>query len=213
MNNNYKLTLIKKSNQTCLQLRYKTQVVRNWYGRFAELIFSNTLNIKQAYTQNQHSLYFTKYQIQSLFTEITCLYQFINYQLKIDKDLVLENFPNKTCHVAEYLLFQIRINPIHMAHDDLLFYFLEEHNHYDISIFDKAINLLVGNNLIQMIITDDGEQFFDKNSKPHDHIYFKEHKTLVDCSSEISNMFSGIKLVNQPIQKLGNVYTINNEIF
>ena len=72
---------------------------------------------------------------------------------------------------------------------------------------------MIGNQLIQMIITDDGQQFFDKNCKAHDHIYFKEHKKLVDCSNELSHLFSTSKILNRSFQKLGNIYTINNQIY
>ena len=208
----YKITLNTNHGHTCLRLNNNLQVIRKWYGVFAELIFNKALNKSNKVMQNHNTVFLNKNEIHALFSEITCLYQMAIFHFNIEKDLSSSDFPTSYRNIAESLLLQIRINPIHQCYEALLSYFLDEFNYYDASEFDNVLKLLIGKNLIQSIITDDGQQFFDKNPIPHDHIYFKKHKKLVDCSKEIADFFSITKYFEKSKQTYANIFYVNQEL-
>jgi len=207
----YKLTLTEQSNQYQLNLIRSNLIIRTWYGSFAEYIYTHVLK------QNKHlkskELQLKKRQIQNIFTEITCLYQNLLYQNKIESDLINHAIPKNCFCIAESLLLHIRINKIHPSYDDLLSFFLNEFKNCDWDLFNKTINLLVNTQLIQSIITADGLQYFDKNIQPHDHIYFSKHKKLVDCSDEIAVIFQNKNNLSHLSHKfVSNIYYVNNRI-
>ena len=208
--NMYKLILTISNNQSQLTLNRSNTIIRTWYGSFAQIIY-NKVTIKNSGTKPE-TIHLQKNEIHVLFTEITCLYQTLIYQYKIDADLIKNNFPRECFIIAESLLLQIRLNSIHPSYDDLQGYFLDEFKHFDCLLFSQTINLLIGKNLIQSIITEDGQQFFDKNPQPHDHIYFKQHKKLVDCSKEISDIFLKINEIGNSRNLNANIFTINREL-
>jgi Fe2+ or Zn2+ uptake regulation protein len=211
MNNaKFKLTYTKNNDQVCLQLNSRNQMIRKWYGAFAKLINEK---IVAKYKNNKldiHSTFLNKSQIHTFFTEITCLHQVVIYHFNIEKELS-NIYQDKTVrNISESLLLQIRINNVHFSYDDLLDYFLNEFSQYDIYLFDKTINLLIKNKLIQSINTEDGYQYFDKNIQLHNHLYFKQHKKLVDCSKELTLFLSGINYIKKNTHTDTRIIYVNN---
>lgn len=206
----YKVQLTKNNNQIKLTLSCSKKNIRVWYGNIAQRIF-NTISTKYRLTKDG-IIYLKKKQIHALFTEITCLYQTILFQYKIDTDLIKNNIPRICFNIAESLLLQIRINTLHPSYEDLQAFFLDEFKDFDLILFNQTINLLIEKNLIQSIITDDGQQFFDKNIELHDHIYFKKHKKLVDCTKEIADFFSMTKHINKSKQTCAKIFYFNKEL-
>lgn len=175
------------------------------------MIFSQVLAKHKQH--NSFAYPIKKNQIHAFFTEITCLYQTLLFQHKIDSDLKRNNFPDANFCIAESLLLQIRVNSNHSSYEDLLAYFLHEFNSFDVVIFNQTLNLLIENQLIQSIITDDGHQFLDKNTQPHKHIYFKKHQKLVDCSEELANFFAQtIKTKNPQPHTNAQIFYLNHEL-
>ena len=126
--------------------------------------------------------------------------------------MIKNKIPRNCFNSAESLLLQIRMNSVHPSYEDLQTYYLNEYNNFDIPLFAHTINLLIGNNLIQSIITDDGQQYFDKNPTPHDHIYFTQEKKLVDCSKEIAEIFSQKSQCKTSKQNNRKIFYSNQEL-
>lgn len=209
-NKNFKLTYTINNDQVCLQLNSRNKIIRKWYGAFAKLINEKIVIKYKNNRPDSHSIYLNKNQIHSFFTEITCLHQIVIFHFKIEQDL-LNIYQDKTVrNISESLLLQIRMNNVHLSYDDLLDYFLNEFFQYDIFIFDETINLLINNKLIQSIKTEDGCQYFDKNIKLHNHIYFKQHKKLVDCSKELTLFLSGINYLKKNRLAGTSIFYVNN---
>jgi len=208
----YKLILYKNHGNTYLQLSNNLHEIRKWNGVFAELIFDKALIKTNLPSKSNSTIYLNKTQIQSFFADITGLYQMAMYHFNIEKDLSSNNFSAHYWNIAESLLLQVRINPIHQTYEALLSYFVNEFPNNDIKEFDNIIKLLIGKNLIQSIITEDGHQFFDKNTQPHDHIYFKQHNKLVDCSREIADFFSLTKYFKKSKHTYANIFYVNNKL-
>jgi hypothetical protein len=207
---NFKLTFKKHNDQVCLQLNSRNQIIRKWYGAFAELINEKIMVNYEKTGKDKNEVFLYKCQIHTFFTEITCLHQLVLYHFKIEKDLS-NIYQCKTIrNIAESLLLQIRINNAHLSYDNLLNYFYNEFPHNDILNFDKTISLLTSNNLIQSIITEDGCQYFDKNIQLHNHIYFKQHKKLVDSTQELTLFLSGIKYLSKIQQNDTRIFYVNN---
>lgn len=209
-NINYQLKLYREKSQACLRLSNNNQVLRKWFGEFAELIFNQAVIKLKNVNLKKDVAYMDKMQVQTFFVEITCLYQRETYYYEIEKDLIKYNFPKENFNIAKSLLLQIRMNHNHPSYDDLLTYYFDEFNSFDYLAFDKTIKILIGNNLIQSIVTKDGSQYFDKNPQPHDHIYFKNYRKLVDCSYEISQFFK--KLNDKNTSDESNIFYIENQI-
>jgi hypothetical protein len=211
MNNTAFEVIIKKNkDQIVLQLNSRNQVIRKWYGAFAELINEKIVIKYNNKKLNNHSTFLNKNQIHTFFTEITCLHQVVIYHFKIENDLSKITQDKILSNIAESLLLQIRINNVHLSYDVLLDYFLNEFPHYDVFHFDKTISLLTNNKLIQSISTEDGCLYFDKNIKPHNHIYFKQHKKLVDSTKELTLFLSGFKKPNKNKKTSSDVFYVNN---
>jgi len=205
----YTLELINQCNHIQLKLSRSNTVLRTWNGNFAQVIFDK---IAEKHPSDDGLIYLSKFQIHSLFTEITCLYQSLIFHYKIETDLITNKFPQKFFNIAESLLLFIRINASHPSYEDLQSYYIDEYKHFDISCFSHTINLLIGKNLIQSIITNDGNQFFDKNPTPHEHIYFTQEKKLVDCTKEISNILFNKQQLLSKNQNCKKIFYTNSEI-
>lgn len=206
----YKLILTDNNNQIQLRLSRSNTIIRTWFGDFANIIYKSV--IKKRNVINPVTLNLKKKELHSLFTEITILYQTLIHQYKIDSDLIKANFPAENLIIAQSILLQIRLNTNHLSLYDLQAYFLDEFKCFDFVLFKQTINVMIGKNLIQSIITEDGQQFFDKNPEPHDHLYFKKQKKLVDCSQEISEILSVKKEIKQNGINNSNIFTINKEL-
>lgn len=207
----YKLELINHHNQIQLKLSRSKTIIRTWYGSFAQIIFDKVMT---PYTVSEKdSLFLSKNQVQLLFSEITCLYQRLICHHNINSDLNKNKISKEVFNVAESLLLQIRINSMHLSYEELQDYYLNEYSYFDLYLFNHTINLLIGKNLIQSIITEDGQQFFDKNLKPHNHIYFFQKKKLIDCSREIANIFSQSKLLKISKQNNMKIFYAKDELY
>jgi hypothetical protein len=179
-NTTFEIILKKNKNQCFLQLNKRNKIIRKWCGAFAELINDKILIKYNNNIKTNHSICLNKNQIHKFFTEITCLHQLAIYHFKIESDLSNITQDKTICNISESLLLQIRINNVNLSYDDLLEYFLNDFPHYDIFHFDETIELLTDNKLIQSFFTDDGCQYFDKNIKPHNHIYSNNNKKLAN---------------------------------
>lgn len=207
INKKYKLDFETGKNTTCLCLSNDQQVIRKWHGQFAKLILKK---LKISTIPSTHLIHFDKQQVHQFFVDMTCLYQSAMCHYGIDKDLIGHQFDNQKLNIAKSLLLQIRMHDQHPKRETLLEYYLNEFDQFDDSLFDKTLLLLSEKKLIQSIITEDGSHYFDKNPKPHDHIYFTEHKKLIDCPSEIASILSSIPLENGKQTSCGQVFYMNH---
>ena len=211
-NKYYQLKLDKSKNHTCVCLSNDHQIIRKWFGAFAELIFNEAL-IKFHNTNLLTQTVFLKTnQIRLFFVDITCLYQRLTYHYKIDKDLENSSFPTSTYNAAKSLLLQIRMNQQHPSYQELLTYYLDEFDDFNITLFDQTLNLLIDKKLIQTLITDDGNQFYDNNPNPHDHIYFKSQQKLMDCTVEISLFLKSLHDNCRSDSINGSIFYINSDL-
>ncbi|MFK8011247.1 MAG: hypothetical protein AB8B80_04345 [Marinicellaceae bacterium] len=214
MNTNYyELTIKETENQMFLEISLSHNVKRKWYGKFSEIIYHNAIKKFNSFSYDQNSMKLTKQQMQLFFAEVTSIYQKAVFQLKIDKDLVKYKIPHHLWNTTEFILFQIRINSLHLSYENLLSFYLEEHNNFKVIEFEKSLDLLIEYNLIQNILTEDHQQFFDKNTQPHDHIYFKKYNKLIDCTIEMAQLLLKPQNIKVSHQVNSNIYYINSELY
>jgi len=207
--NQYQISLSILEEKSCLKLSSSNRMIRQWFGKFAELVWEKLITHKIA---SNKTVNLNKKQVHSFFTDITYLYQKLIFQYKIDQDLIKNKFPEKYFSIAQSLLLQIRINPCHPSFDDLLSHFLDEFSCCDQQIFERTLNLLIVNQLIQSIITEDGREFYDKNTNPHDHLYFKKQHKLVDCSEEIKQFLISIDCTQFSKKNQSKLFTLNSNL-
>ncbi len=203
----YKLTFETSQNNTSLCLSNHQQVIRKWHGVFAELTLKK---LQPNIFLEKQAIYFDKQQVHKFFVDMTCLYQNAMCHYSIDKDLIGHNFSNQKLNISKSLLLQIRMHDQHPKRETLLEYYLNEFDQLDDSLFDEALLLLSEKKLIQSIVTEDGAHYFDKNPKPHDHIYFTNHQKLIDCPSEIAFILNNIPLHNGQQSNPGQVFYMNH---
>ena len=201
--NQYKVKLTNCSGEISLQLYKNTSLKREWFGDFAKIIWLQiTKDIKVSYS----SISLNNKQVCTLFRDITCLYMTLKLQLNIDKDLIKCNLSSSYHNIAESILLFIRINTCHKSHEDLLVFLFNEYKITESEAIEKALKLLIGNNLILSIITNDGYQFFDKNTQPHDHIYLKKHKKLIDSTTELTELMEKLDCLKIKENSLSSLY-------
>ncbi len=205
----YQLQLTNNTETCCLQLRKSNHVIRNWFGGFAELIWKKLI-LKNPSVVSEVSL--NKIQVHNLYLVITCLYQRSIHKYKINQDLRDCDFSQESFIIAQSLLLQIRINHCHPSYDDLLAHYFDEYKDCNNTRFDKILNTLIANNLIQAIETDDDRQYYDKNITPHDHLYFKKQQKLVDCNTEIKNFLVGINCPKFIKKNHSILFTLNSNL-
>ena len=205
----YQINLSIDKEKSCLRLESSNRVIRQWFGKFAELVWKKLITHN---TASNKTVNLNKKQVHSFFTDITYLYQKLIFQYKIDQDLIKNKFPDKYFSIAQSLLLQIRINPCHPSFDDLLSHYLDEFNCCNHNNFDNTLNLLIEYKLIQSILTEDGRQFYDKDTSPHDHLYFKQQHKLVDCSEEIKQFLIGINCTQFNKKNKSKLFTLNSNL-
>lgn len=208
----YKLTLNKQNNQSCLSLYQNNLQVRKWFGEFASIIFETTTKEFLKIYSSDNSFCLCKQQVRHFFIQVTCLHQQAIWHYGIRKDLCSIQFPTKYTCIAESLLLQIRMNKGHPSYDQLLSNYLDVFQNRDHEIFYIAINILLENDLIQLIETDDGNKFFDKNPIPHSHLYFRQHNKLVDSTEEMSIFFQELNQIQKSSTANANIYYFDKSL-
>ncbi|MCB1603292.1 MAG: hypothetical protein R3F25_08600 [Gammaproteobacteria bacterium] len=206
----YKIIFIKTHNTIKLSLESTKKVIRQWCGQFAELIFYQEFQGSNTHVKSTHTL--QKNQVRKLFLNITCLHQKLIYKYNIDSDLRKIKIPKNLINIVKSLLLQIRINSSHSEYSELKNYYIDEFLNYNMGIFDDTLDILVANKLIQAIYTDDGKLFFDKNTQPHNHIYFSQYKKLVDCSTDMTDFFLKNNIMEIKKDSNGQVFTLYTTI-
>jgi Fe2+ or Zn2+ uptake regulation protein len=196
INSHYNLIFKETSGNVSLHLCNSNTVIREWFGGFAKLIW-NQVSLKKKYLMS--SLKLNKNQVYCFFRDVTCLYQSLNIKYNIDKDLSKYDFDKECYNMAESILLHIRLSSCHLSYDEVLGHLFSEFKTANFQNADKAFDLLIGNKLILLVITPDGYKYFDKNTNPHNHIYFIKHKKLVDSTQELTELMENVnckKIIN-----------------
>jgi hypothetical protein len=183
MNCTYNLKLCFAEGQAKLRLTNHSSLNRNWFGQFAISIYAKALQMLGVETFN-YQLDIKKQQLQTLFLEITTIYQRSLVKHNIEKDLYSLKMPNYLANISQSLLLMLRMNTIHQNYKFLLNFYFEEYRTLNSEAMDQSLAILVSNNIIQKIETNDKQIFFDKNPRPHSHIYFKNQNKLIDCNDD-----------------------------
>lgn len=202
----YRLIYEKKSDSKKISLMKNQSVIRQWHGQFAEMIY-----ISESASENKHRwsmLELNKKQVHGLFINITYLHQKLLIKYEVETDIINQWFSCSIQEIAKSILLQIRMNPCHLSYDELLKYYIDEFHTYDMNLFNLTTQGLSESKLIQIIHTEEGKIFFDRNTRPHNHIYFKNQNKLIDCSSELANFLMTEKPEVHKQRKKGRVFTL-----
>jgi|GEM_PF-2284201 len=194
-----------QSNEYCLTMTHlkRNCQLRQWFGPIAQQLFKQASykhNII-ASAQNQLSMIIDKQSAQHFLIEASFFHQKCVQLYHINQDLKA-NCLELTQEISELLLY-LRMTDQHPTHENLnLFADCHMHCHLD---FEKALKALIEANLIQKIEILHCI-FYDKNPRPHDHIFDHQNMTLIDCDS-IDSQFDDPKLITHSANtKVINTY-------
>jgi hypothetical protein len=189
MSNPYILSLSFDQGQAHLELSNQSNLNRKWFGKFAIYIYAKALPLVTS-DKIGKTLSIKKNQLQGLFLDITNIYQRALIKHNIERDLSTLQIPSNLSNITQSLLLMIRMNSDHQNYNFIQNYYFEEYRTLNSDAMNDSLDILITNKLIQKIVTNDNQAFFDQEPTPHNHIYFKNQNKLIDCNNDCYEVLS-----------------------